>query len=309
MKKWLAIFLLLACHSQAADVVLGKWSDITWLDGGSGKRVASFAAAAPANPVDPWTYAGLWRQFGTNSAGNFIDFSGNNNTGVVSGVTFTEGKYTNQYGQVGSSNYFDGVDDVSTIADSDVLTLTTNGVDAKFTIALQYSLTAKNGTGYDVLLAKDDFDTNNQEEYWLTTELNQMTLWLWDKTSASRNKYVKFSSDAAFFGLLTNRISIVWSYGGNANAEFYSTWNAAAQYTPNTLTNFDTGTSVVNYVSMTNRASPLRVGRLGSSTLYSFKGEIHNVSIIRGTNWTLAEAQTWHNNTIWTNHLYNPITP
>lgn len=307
MKKLIWLLLMLcALRVYAADVVLGVATNMSWAGSGNDFYAVWGGAAGDPNPADPWagTYAGLWKMFETNSAGAFIDYSGNAGTGIITGVVVSDGKYTNQYGQLGSGNLFDGSDDCATIADKDVLSLTTNGIDNKFTIVAQWSLKTKNASTYDCILSKDNYTTDNNEEYWAIYEGSFPSLWLYDKASASRNKYVKFKVKASAWATLSNRLVIVIAYGGQTNCNIYGNISDLNAVSATTMYAQNVGTTVVSYVCMTNRAATLKIGRLGGSTLYSLNGEIHDAAIIPGTNWTLAKSQTWLEKTIWTNHLY-----
>lgn len=302
MRKLIAIILLIASCSQAADVVLGKWSDITWVGSGNDK-VASFAVA-PSNPTDPNTYVGLWRLHSTNSAGNYPDASGNGFTGTNSGTIFTTNAYTNAFGQSYGKIYFDGIDDTVFVGDYDLLSMTNGaGGDIPFTIGLWFKFKTFNASTADMFMQKGEQDASSDEFQFY--HLGGLSLALHDSTAVNRNKNVLFSS---LFGMAPTDTNKWWflcaSYGGKTNANLYMNVSPDSTNTPLSLGTVNITTTVTSYVSMGNRSGNLRIAQAGTSTSYSFNGEMHHVFMIRGTNITQAQAQYIMTNTIPTNYLF-----
>jgi hypothetical protein len=176
----------------------------------------------------------------------------------------------------------------------------TNGVgdDAPFTVC---SWDKRNRT-VGTLFSKGSEDANTDE--WGAHYSPNLVFSLIDKTAVTRNKYAEFKLGS----VATNRWTFCcFVYDGKTNANIYMNYQLSPPGWGDNFTNLtmmSIATTIVNYVSMSNRAGAFQIGAIRGN-IYPIGGEAHSVFVIRGTNLTISEAQFIMTNTIPTNYLFS----
>lgn len=244
MKKLILIFLLIACFTNADEWRKGRSSIV-----GTGYRQEEGAGKIQTTLYPP----ALWYEFNYNDGSIVYDLSGNNNTGTVSGATWTADA-------TGGSFRFDGTNDCMSIPASSSLALGGTGYTISVWIKSNGTLTSQKD--FAGIYHKGLVSENQNRYYILCTAGETLMSGFYDTESTGRN---------ATTPTLTG-FNGVWKH---VVATFNGATDSIAIYVNGVLSTNVTGITQ----TFGTTAETTYIGNIDNSTTYTFKGDIDAVIV------------------------------